>query len=93
MEIVYNKWSINILRQVYEHTKLASMSGLSVTILSTTEKKTRWEEEPEVEQEFAGDKTTFLDMVKWLKAARKYRCQFDGKDNIIVIWNKVENEL
>lgn len=56
-------------------------------------KKMRWEEESEVELEFAGDKTTFLDMVKWLKAARKYRCQFDGKDNIIVIWNKVENEL
>jgi hypothetical protein len=34
-----------------------------------------------------------LDALKALEAARKYMCQFYTKNNIIVMCNKVENEL
>jgi hypothetical protein len=34
-----------------------------------------------------------LDALKELEAARKYMCQFDTKNNIIVMCNEVENEL
>jgi hypothetical protein len=49
--------------------------------------------EEEMEEEVAEDKTTFLDALKGLETARKYMCQFDTKDNITVMCNKVENEL
>jgi hypothetical protein len=34
-----------------------------------------------------------LDALRGLEAARKYICQFDTKNSIIVMCNKVENEL
>jgi hypothetical protein len=52
---------------------------------------TRPEEEPE--GEVAEHKATFLDALKVLEAARKYIRQFDTKNNIVVMCNKVENEL
>jgi hypothetical protein len=51
---------------------------------------TRPEEEPE--EEVAEHKTTFLDILKRLEAARKYVHQFSTKSSIIVMCNKVENE-
>jgi hypothetical protein len=48
-------------------------------------------EEPE--EEAAEDKTTFLDALKELDAARKCMYQFDTEDNIILTCNKLENEL
>jgi hypothetical protein len=48
---------------------------------------------PEEEEEVAEHKATFLDALKGLEAARKYICQFDTENNIIVMCNKVENEL
>jgi hypothetical protein len=53
---------------------------------------TRPEEEPE-EEEVAEYKATFLDARKGLEAARKYIRQFEIKNNITVMCNKVENEL
>jgi hypothetical protein len=38
-------------------------------------------------------KETFLDTLKRLEASTKYMRQFDTKNNITVICNKVENEL
>jgi hypothetical protein len=52
---------------------------------------TRPEEEPE-EEEVVEHKTTFLDTLKGLEAARKYLRQFD-MNNITIMCNKVENEL
>jgi hypothetical protein len=52
----------------------------------------RPKEEPEEEEEVAEHKTTFLDLLKVLEAARKYIHQFDTKNSIIVMCNKVENE-
>jgi hypothetical protein len=54
---------------------------------------TRLEEEPEEEEEVAEHKATFLDALKRQEAARKYTCQFDTKNYITVMFNKVENEL
>jgi hypothetical protein len=48
---------------------------------------------PEEEEEVAEHKTTFLDAMKGLEEARKYMCQFDTENNIIVMCNEVENEL
>jgi hypothetical protein len=48
---------------------------------------------PEEETKNEVAKVTFLDALKGLEAARKYICQFDTKNNIIVMFNKVENEL
>jgi hypothetical protein len=45
------------------------------------------------EEEVVERKGTFLDTPKGLEAARKYICQFDTKNNIIVMCNIVENEL
>jgi hypothetical protein len=50
-------------------------------------------EEPKKEEEVAEHKSTFLDAVKGLEAARKYICRFDTKHNIIVLCNIVENAL
>jgi hypothetical protein len=50
---------------------------------------TRPEEEEEAVVEH---KVTFLNALRGLKAARKYIHEFDTKNNIIVICNKVENE-
>jgi hypothetical protein len=44
-------------------------------------------------EEVAEHKVAFLDAWKGLEAARKYMCQFDTKNNIIVMCNEVENEL
>jgi hypothetical protein len=54
---------------------------------------TRPQEEPEEEEEVAEHKATFLDAEKGLEAAREHICQFDIENNIIVMFNKVENEL
>jgi hypothetical protein len=48
----------------------------------------QWLTRPEKGPE--GDKEVAL---KGLEAARKYTCQFDTKNNITVMCNKVENEL
>jgi hypothetical protein len=53
---------------------------------------TRSEEEPEEEEEAAEHKGTILDALKGLKAARKYMCQIDMENNIIVICNNVGYE-
>jgi hypothetical protein len=49
--------------------------------------------EEETEEEVAEHKATLLDGLKGLEAARKYIHQFDTKNSIIVMCNKVENEL
>jgi hypothetical protein len=57
---------------------------------------TRPEEEMQEEgeeEEVAEDKVTFLDAGKGLEVARKYMCRFDPVDNIIIRWNKLQNEL
>jgi hypothetical protein len=43
----------------------------------------------EEEEEVAEYKGTFLDALKTLEAARKYMCQFDTENNIIVMCNEV----
>jgi hypothetical protein len=48
--------------------------------------------EKELKEEVAEEKT-LLDSIKELEAARKYMCLFDTKNNIILMCNKVENEL
>jgi hypothetical protein len=45
------------------------------------------------EEEVAEHKATFLDALKGLEAATKYICQFDTKNSINVMCNKVDNEL
>jgi hypothetical protein len=52
---------------------------------------TRPEEEPEQEEEVAEHKATFLDALQGLEAARKYICQFDAENSIVIMHNKVEN--
>jgi hypothetical protein len=47
----------------------------------------------ELGEEVAEHKATFLDVSKGLEASRKYINQFDTKNNIIVMCNKVENKL
>jgi hypothetical protein len=47
----------------------------------------------EEEEEVAEHKALFLDALKRLEAARKYMCQFDTKNSIIVMCSKVGNEL
>jgi hypothetical protein len=42
----------------------------------------------ELEEEVAEDKT-FLDALKGLEAGRKYICQFDSQDIIIVMGSKM----
>jgi hypothetical protein len=54
---------------------------------------TRLEEKLEEEAEVAECKAAFLDPLKGLEASRKYINQFDTKNNIIVMCNKVENKL
>jgi hypothetical protein len=54
---------------------------------------TKSEERPEKEEEVAEHKATSLDALKRLEATKKYICQFYTKNNIIVMCNKVENEL
>jgi hypothetical protein len=53
----------------------------------------RPEEEPEQEEEVAEHKATLFDALKGMEAARKCIYQFDTKNNIIVMCNKVETEL
>jgi hypothetical protein len=45
---------------------------------------------PEQEKEVAEHKATFLNALKGLEAARKYICQSDTKNIIIVMCNTVE---
>jgi hypothetical protein len=45
------------------------------------------------EEEVSEHKATFLDALKGLEVSRRYMCQFDTENNIIVMCNKVENEL
>jgi hypothetical protein len=54
---------------------------------------TKSEEGPEEEEKVAEYKATFLDALIGLEATRKYICQVHTKNNIIVMCNKVENEL
>jgi hypothetical protein len=54
---------------------------------------TRPEKEPEEEEEVAEHKATFLDALEGLESVRKYMCQFDTENNILVKCNEVENEL
>jgi hypothetical protein len=56
---------------------------------------TRLEEELEAEEEVevAECKATFMDPLKGLEAARKYIHQFDTKNSIIVMCNKLESKL
>jgi hypothetical protein len=51
---------------------------------------TKLEEEPE-EEKLAEHKASFLDSLKGLEAARKYSCQLDATNNIIVMCSKAEN--
>jgi hypothetical protein len=51
---------------------------------------TRAEERLQEEKEVAEHKATLLDA---LKTARKCLCQFDTKNNITVLCNKVKNKL
>jgi hypothetical protein len=44
-------------------------------------------------EEIAEHKATFLGALKGLNATRRYKCEFDTKNNIIVMCNRVENEL
>ena len=60
--------------------------------LTRPEEEMQEEEEGE-EEEVAEDKVTFLDAGKGLEVARKYMCRFDTVDNIIIRWNKLQNEL
>jgi hypothetical protein len=48
---------------------------------------------PEEEGEVSEQKATSLDALNELEAARKYMRQFDTSNNIILMCNKVENEL
>jgi hypothetical protein len=57
------------------------------------QRSTRPEEEPEEEEEVSEHKATFLDALKILGAGRKCRCQSDTEKSIIVMCNRVENEL
>lgn len=51
-------------------------------------------EEPEKEEvKVAGDQETVWKAMKGLEASGKYRCHFDIKDTITVMWNKAENKL
>jgi hypothetical protein len=46
---------------------------------------------PEEKEEDAEYKAALLGALKGLEAARKYICQFDTKNKIIVMFNKIEN--
>jgi type I site-specific restriction-modification system R (restriction) subunit len=54
---------------------------------------TRPEEEPEEKEEVVEHEAAFLDALKRLEAARTYINQFETMNSIIVISNKVKNEL
>ena len=45
------------------------------------------------EEDVAADELTFLDALKGLVVARKYMCQFDIEDSIIIICIQVKYEL
>jgi hypothetical protein len=45
------------------------------------------------EEEVAERKATFVDALKGLGATRKYMYQFDTKNSITAMCNRVENEL
>lgn len=51
------------------------------------------EELEQKEEEVAEDNVTFLDALKGLEVVRTYMCQFDIEDSIIVLCNKLENEV
>jgi hypothetical protein len=55
--------------------------------LINPEKNQKWK------RKFAENKATFLDALKGLEAARKYVCQFDTKNSITLMYNRVENKL
>jgi hypothetical protein len=48
---------------------------------------------PEEEEEVAEGRVTFLDELKGLEMARNYMCHFDVEGSIIIMCNKLENEL
>jgi hypothetical protein len=48
---------------------------------------------PEEEEEVAEHKATFLDALKGLEAAGRCMCQFHTENSIVVMSNRVENEL
>jgi hypothetical protein len=45
------------------------------------------------EEDVAADELSFLNALKGLVVARKYTCQFDIGNSIIIICNQVKNEL
>jgi hypothetical protein len=45
------------------------------------------------EEKVAEHKATFFNALKALEATRKYMCQFDTENNIIVTCNIIENKL
>jgi hypothetical protein len=46
---------------------------------------------PEEKEEVSEYKATFLDELQGLEAARKYKCNSDNKNSIIIMHNKIEN--
>ena len=45
------------------------------------------------EEDVTADELIFLDALEGLVVARKYICQFDIEDSIVVFCNQVKNEL
>jgi hypothetical protein len=71
-------------------TQHVTVPSRSVECKMLDQHLTRPEEEPEEEEEVAEHKTTFLDALQRLEAARKDMCQFVTKNSIIIMHNKVE---
>jgi hypothetical protein len=62
-----------------------SVKGVKAVDQVLDEQLAKPEEQKEEEEEVSEDKLAFLNALKELEAARKYICEFDAEDSIIII--------
>lgn len=88
--IIYNKWYNKYLSASWcAYWNTLNWCHTSDFQCPNCYEKTR----PELEEEAAQDKTTFLDAMNWLQATIKYMCPFDTENNSNVMCNNAKNKL
>lgn len=83
--IVYNVLEYSLRTTQYMTVLSRFVKSTVLSTSWTTSEKATWRRQ--------SDKVTLLDALKRLEVARKYKCQFDIKDNIVIMYNKFENKL
>lgn len=89
--VVSNILECSLLTSQQVTMLLSKVCGVHTVEQLLDQQLIRPQQPEEEEEEDAEDKMTFLNTLKGLEEARKYVCQFDIEDNIIIMRNKLKN--